>query len=100
MHDAVRAAGVVGMLVSAGIGIFDVVLSVGARPIARPGFDAMRSVRILKDPSYRCTARNRRAFAITDTELSDIASAAMVGLRRIPNAGYSTPAAMGIPITL
>jgi hypothetical protein len=40
------------------------------------------------------------AFAITDTELNDIASAATTGLRRMPNNGYRTPAAIGIPMTL
>jgi hypothetical protein len=33
------------------------------------------------------SARSRRAFAITETELSDIASAPTIGLRRMPKAG-------------
>ena len=40
--------------------------------------------------SGRCQSlsiRKRRAFAITETELSDIASAPMIGLRRMPKVG-------------
>jgi hypothetical protein len=36
----------------------------------------------------------------TLTELIAIAALAKMGLRRIPNAGYSTPAATGTPTTL
>ena len=53
-----------------------------------------------EDAGHRRAARSRRAFAITDTELSDIASAATTGLSRKPNVGYSTPAATGTPIAL
>jgi len=49
---------------------------------------------------YRRTARKRSAFAITDTELRDIASAAIMGESRMPNAGCRTPAAIGTPIKL
>ena len=44
--------------------------------------------------------RRRSAFPITETELKLIAAAAMMGLRRMPKAGYSAPAATGIPMTL
>ncbi|MBA3937993.1 MAG: hypothetical protein H0X38_11060 [Planctomycetes bacterium] len=37
--------------------------------------------------------RRRRAFAITETELSLIAAPAIIGLGSVPNTGYSTPAA-------
>ena len=36
---------------------------------------------------YSFAERSRRAFAITDTELKDIASAAIIGLNKSPNAG-------------
>jgi hypothetical protein len=38
-------------------------------------------------PPYSRTRRNRSAFPITETELSDIASAATTGLSNTPNAG-------------
>ena len=44
--------------------------------------------------------RSRSALPITDTELRLIAAAASIGLSRIPNAGYRTPAAIGTPRTL
>ena len=37
--------------------------------------------------NHRCAVRRRRAFAMTDTELSDIASAATTGLSRMPKVG-------------
>ena len=43
---------------------------------------------------------NRNALAITDTELKLIAAAAIIGLSRMPNEGYSTPAAIGTPSAL
>ncbi len=43
---------------------------------------------------------NRKAFTITDTELKDIASAAIIGDSNIPKNGYKTPAAIGTPNTL
>ncbi len=49
---------------------------------------------------YNRAARRRSALPITDTELSDIASAAITGESRMPNAGYSTPAATGTPTAL
>jgi hypothetical protein len=45
-------------------------------------------------------ARNRNAFPITETELNDIAAAAIMGLSNIPVSGYSTPAATGTPRAL
>jgi len=49
---------------------------------------------------HRRTPRSRVEFQITDTELKLIAAAAMIGLRRSPKNGYSTPAATGTPSTL
>lgn len=49
---------------------------------------------------YNRTPRSRSALPITETELNDIASAATIGLSNNPNDGYSTPAAIGIPIAL
>jgi hypothetical protein len=37
--------------------------------------------------AHNLAARSRRALAMTETELSDIASAATTGLSRIPNVG-------------
>ena len=48
----------------------------------------------------RDTRRSRSAFPTTETELKDMAAAAMMGLRRIPKNGYRTPAAMGTPRAL
>ena len=45
-------------------------------------------------------ARSRRLFATTLTELNAIAALARMGLSSMPNAGYSTPAAIGMPMTL
>ena len=36
---------------------------------------------------YSCRRRNRSALDTTDTELSDMARAAMIGLSKMPNAG-------------
>jgi len=44
--------------------------------------------------------RNRNAFTITDTELNDMAKAAIIGDNNIPKNGYRTPAAIGTPNTL
>ena len=43
---------------------------------------------------------SRNEFPITETELKLIASAAIIGESSNPKAGYSTPAAIGIPSTL
>lgn len=40
------------------------------------------------------------ALAITETELRLMAALAIIGLSRIPNTGYSTPAAIGTPSAL
>lgn len=53
-----------------------------------------------RTPLYNFTLRNRRAFAITDTELKLIAAAATIGFNNHPNSGYSTPAASGTPAAL
>jgi hypothetical protein len=52
---------------------------------------------------YRQASRavlRRRLFATTLTLLNAIAALARMGLRSKPRAGYSTPAAIGIPMTL
>jgi hypothetical protein len=46
------------------------------------------------------TRLSRSAFAMTDTELNVIAALAMIGLKRSPATGYSTPAATGTPSAL
>lgn len=43
---------------------------------------------------------NRKAFAITETELKLIAKAAIIGDNNSPKTGNKTPAAIGIPIEL
>src|SRR4029453_10455941 len=49
---------------------------------------------------YRRMRRNRKAFAITDTQLRLIAALASIGESSRPNSGYSTPAAIGTPRAL
>ena len=49
---------------------------------------------------YSVTERNRKAFAMTETELKLIAAPAMIGLSKMPKNGYSTPAAIGTPSEL
>src|SRR5690606_37844491 len=43
---------------------------------------------------------SRRLLVTTDTELSAMAAPAIIGSNRKPLKGYSSPAAMGIPIRL
>jgi hypothetical protein len=43
--------------------------------------------RIASSHVYSFCVRKRSAFAITDSELKDIASAAIIGLSNSPNAG-------------
>jgi hypothetical protein len=57
-------------------------------------------LRFPQSAHYNCTLRNRSAFPTTDTELKLIAAAAIMGLRRSPNHGYRTPAAIGTPRAL
>ena len=52
------------------------------------------------DHASRLTKRRRSAFPITETELRLIATAATTGLKSSPKAGYSAPAASGIPRVL
>ncbi len=59
----------------------------------------LSTVRVPSYPYIRAL-RRRNAFPITETELRLMAAAAMMGLKRMPKAGYSTPAATGIPTTL
>jgi hypothetical protein len=44
--------------------------------------------------------RSRSEFVTTLTELNAIAALARMGLSNSPSAGYSAPAATGMPITL
>lgn len=46
------------------------------------------------------TLRRRSELVTTLTELHAIAALARIGLNRMPNDGYRTPAATGMPITL
>ncbi len=66
------------------------------------GADAIRLPRRIGQmlKVHNSTFRKRNAFVITDTELNVMAAAAMMGLSRSPNTGYSTPAAMGTPRAL
>ena len=76
-----------------------------AREIAgadAPCCDARRHPAYIHVPvdTYISTVRRRRAFAITETELKLMAAAASIGDNSSPNAGYSTPAAIGTPTVL
>jgi hypothetical protein len=51
-------------------------------------------------PAYSFMFRRRKALLMTDTELKLMAAAASTGLNRMPNFGYSTPAAIGTPTQL
>ena len=53
-----------------------------------------------KMSGYNFTLLKRKALLITLTELKLIASAPIIGERRTPKNGYSTPAAIGIPMAL
>ena len=48
-----------------------------------------------RDSAGFTIVRSRRAFVITDTDDRLIASAAIIGERSKPIAGYKTPAAIG-----
>ena len=50
--------------------------------------------------AYSRTVLRRSALPITLTDDSAIAAAAITGDNRIPNTGYSTPAAIGTPAAL
>ena len=50
--------------------------------------------------SHSPRRRSRSALLMTDTELNVMAALAIMGLRSSPHTGYSTPAAIGIPMTL
>ena len=70
-----------------------------------PRIDSLRRPRTgLKEatrlPHVRRTVLSRVALAITLTEDSAMAAAAMIGDSRMPNTGYSTPAATGTPAAL
>ena len=72
---------------------------------ARAGCDMMPPVkgaheRLRTPPDYSFTPRSRDAFAITLTDDSAMAAAAMIGDSRMPKNGYSTPAATGMPSAL
>jgi hypothetical protein len=49
---------------------------------------------------YREMCRSRNAIPITDTELTIIAAAAIIGVSSNSKNGYRTPAAIGIPAAL
>src|SRR5699024_5246975 len=50
--------------------------------------------------AYRGCLRKRSALVTTDTELRLIANAAIIGDSVMPNHGYRTPAARGMPMPL
>lgn len=52
------------------------------------------------DDNYNFKFRSLKEFAITDTELKLIATAAIIGDNKIPKTGYRTPAATGTPSVL
>src|SRR5579863_4503150 len=80
---------------------FDIGLSLGpsgsrsGAPLSddKSGDDFIRS----GERRHKLALRRRRALPITDTELRDMAAAAMAGLKRMPVNGYRTPAAIGTP---
>ena len=49
---------------------------------------------------YNFKFLNRKEFAITETELKLIATAAIMGDNKIPKTGNKIPAAIGIPSVL
>ena len=49
---------------------------------------------------YNCTRLSLSELVITETELKLIATAAIIGDKRMPKNGYNTPAAIGIPAVL
>ena len=64
-------------------------------------FGALRSrAHLISSGQARRARRSRKLFVTTLTELRAIAALAMIGLSISPVTGYSTPAAIGIPITL
>ena len=58
------------------------------------------NLRWRKISPYNFIPLNLNAFAITETELKLIASAAIIGDNSNPKTGYNTPAAIGIPNAL
>ena len=63
---------------------------------ARHAFDQDQSY----NQPYSFTRRNLSAFETTETELMAMAAPAKIGESRMPNTGYSTPAATGTPSAL
>jgi hypothetical protein len=62
---------------------------------------------VVNEPGYQggrhavnVSLRNRKELLITDTELTLIAAAAIMGDSKIPKAGKRTPAATGTPKAL
>ena len=49
---------------------------------------------------YNGALRKRNALAMTETELNAIAALAIIGDKSNPSTGYSTPAAIGMPMLL
>ena len=68
-------------------------------PLIRSNSLAMQ-IRRCGNGRHSFMLRNRAAFAITLTEDSAIAAAAMIGDSRMPKNGYSAPAATGTPTAL
>lgn len=57
-------------------------------------------IALIKHLNHKLVNLNRKALAITLTELSDMAVAAMMGESRMPKSGYRIPAAIGTPAAL
>src|SRR5690606_15384217 len=76
----------------------------GSRAAAAHGDRGIRLVvRVLFHhalPGCSRARRSRKLLLTTLTELNAIAALASTGLSSTPNAGYSTPAAIGMPMTL
>ena len=62
--------------------------------------EKIRKTRLPLTCFYSFSKRSFKEFAITDTEEKLMAAAAIIGDKRIPKAGYKTPAANGIPTVL
>jgi hypothetical protein len=54
-----------------------------------------KNERIINHESFKL--RNLNEFIVTETELTPMAAAAIMGESKMPGAGYKTPAAIGSP---
>ena len=63
----------------------------------RPVYIYLITGTTIKDYFLKLIFLSNKELLTTETELKAIASAAYTGVNNIPNVGYSTPAAIGIP---